>query len=141
LFCILLIIRFDKFIFSGSNVYSQKYYNSEIVKAEIRNIQNSFTFARQWCAYRFCWLSLNRESGENPGQSRCCKFLYFSDHLRHCPPELDGKAFEKGNKSEDLPLLDYSTLSGKRRRIKPDLFYSSFFFPQVLDLLITNFSK
>jgi hypothetical protein len=47
----------------------------------------------------------------------------------------NGKAFGKGNKSEDLPLHDYSTLSGKRRRVKPELFYSSFIIPQALDQL------
>jgi vitamin B12 transporter len=53
----------------------------------------------------------------------------------------DGKAFGKGNKSEDLPLHDYSTLSGKKRRVKPVLFYSSFLFPDVLDLKKQLFSN
>jgi hypothetical protein len=31
---------------------------------------------------------------------------------------IDGKAIGEGNESEDLPLQNYSTLSGKKRRVK-----------------------
>ena len=94
------------------------------------NTQNSFIFARQRCISRFRRLGLKGNQVKILDSPAAVSSYTFSIIFATVPDHRNGKAFGKGNKSEDLPLRNYSTLSGKRRRIKPDLFYSSSLFPQ-----------
>ena len=55
------------------------------------------------------WFAINaikRESGENPEQTRCCKFRHFSVCMPLTKQECDGwEGDAERNKSEDLPIL------------------------------------
>jgi hypothetical protein len=59
---------------------------------------------------------IKRESGGNPGQSRCCEFHYVSLSLfESLDKGLSGKTLEDGNESEDLPCIVSALLSRKKR--------------------------
>jgi len=56
---------------------------------------------------------IKRESGVNPGQSRCCEFLY---SVQQQVTAARWEDVETGNKSEDLP----HTMLGRKSSRKDD---------------------
>lgn len=47
-------------------------------------LKKLFTFATQWFTFHISSKVIKRESGENPGQSRCCKlFKRIEQHFCH----------------------------------------------------------
>ena len=60
-----------------------------------------------WFAYFIQGTAIKRESGEKPGQSRCCKLQKsFRHQLIATVSGRNGKEVLKWSKSEDLPMPD-----------------------------------
>ena len=64
-------------------------------------------FLPYWFAYFIQGTAIKRESGEKPGQSRCCKLQKsFRHQLIATVSGRNGKEVLKWSKSEDLPMPD-----------------------------------
>ncbi len=71
-----------------------------------------------YLCHKFCWrnvnrhLSMKRESGANPGQSRCCELFLKIKPSPYATAEINGGKAVYQSKSEDLQ--DLSTFESSR---------------------------